>query len=179
MLGVEKYIGDLLHSGNDNSKSDSDKLRDVKYGLLNVLYWGNYTNEYLRNKSIKDFKYFVDDTAIFDFIKWINTSANIISTYPNTESKITTISRFKIPWFKSGISFVSKLLMFIDPEGNYPTLDSRIATHYANRPVLPHLYRLEIRNDTHIPIRNRNGTINTHNIDAYEDWASWCPYGYV
>jgi len=158
MLDVEKYIYDLLYS---------HKTNEVENGLLNVLYWGNYTNSRLKYVRINDFYNFKTEhpikmnTNIDRFQTWLKK----IQTTRNKESNIIDIQNMCIPGFKSGISFTSKLLMFLNPE-HYPVLDMKIAKIYARQSSFPSLEYLTLRGGS-IPIQ-------TTNVACYENWACWC-----
>ena len=77
-------------------------------------------------------------------------------------SDLLNIKKLQLRQF-SQISFVSKILMFLDPT-RYPVLDLKIAKAFAKSSFLP-LQNLTFA--TSIPITERNAT-------AYDTWACWC-----
>ena len=76
---------------------------------------------------------------------------------------LVNIKKLKLRQF-SQISFVSKILMFLDPT-RYPVLDLKLANAFAKLSFLP-LQNLTFT-EGGIPITERNAT-------AYDTWACWC-----
>ncbi len=106
MLGVETHIKSLLISRNP---------ADVKHGLANVLYWG-YAQIGYREIRINKFLANITPRQIQDF-------SNLTSNQPLPA--MSQIKKLGLPEF-SGVSFISKILMFLDPS-SYCTLDQQIA----------------------------------------------------
>jgi hypothetical protein len=106
MSVVEEYINRLLKSQN---------VIDVKHGLANVLYWG-YAQVGYRNLRVNNFIKNSNEKQIHNF-------HNLLLN--NATPTLIAIKNLKLPEF-SGMSFVSKILMFLDPE-NYCVLDKKIS----------------------------------------------------
>ncbi len=104
---VESKINNLLLSKDENQ---------VKNGLSNVLYWG-YAQVGYRDFRVTRFRDSVTNEKIHKFQNLIQNKFRAAT--------LKDIKKIKLPEF-SGISFVSKILMFLDPE-NYPVLDLQIA----------------------------------------------------
>ena len=154
MIGVESLIKCQLRSSN---------WREVKHGLLNVIYWGFSGDQKSRRPSrVGEFYERVTKPQICDFMNKVNDSS---------EPKLVCIEKIGMPIF-SNMSLVSKVAMFLDPN-NYPVLDERISrlSHIDPSPVKD----LKIY-PTYIPIHpsgnRRDG--KKPNCRIYEDWASWC-----
>jgi hypothetical protein len=79
---------------------------------------------------------------------------------PGTTPSLLDIKKLKLPEF-SGVSFVSKIRMFLDPE-NSATLDRQIMKIHAEYPETL-LANFHVQ-PTRIPISRQNA-------DAYEDWC--------
>ena len=77
-------------------------------------------------------------------------------------SDLFNIKKLQLRQF-SQISFVSKILMFLDPT-RYPVLDLKIAKAFAKSSFLP---LQNVTFATSIPITERN-------VTAYDTWACWC-----
>lgn len=127
----------------------NDSLR-VKNGLSNVLYWG-YSQMGIRDTRVRRFR----DKAT---AKQLNAAATLFQK--SQPPALIEIKRIVLPEF-SGISFVSKIRMFLDPQ-NSATLDFQIM---KIREVCPNtvLNRIQLR-ETQIPI-------TMHNSNAYEYWC--------
>ena len=95
MTGVEKVIHEQLTSGDSTI---------VKGGLLNVLYWG-YATTGFRDFRVKEFE---DKVTTPQLNKVIGLFREPRSVCPSG------MGDFGIPQF-SGVSFISKALMFLDP----------------------------------------------------------------
>ena len=101
---LEKHIQNLL------THKEINKIKD---GLSNVLFWGFYRIGY-RDNRVKIFRQQVTDFQLMAF-------SNLVKT-----NKINPISikKLGLPQF-SQFSFISKILMFINPK-KYVTLDKKI-----------------------------------------------------
>ena len=147
----------------------------VKNGLSNVLYWGfatdsrqSYQVQVFRDGDDKRKLLGVNDEQIANFINFLNSGKGI---------SLQDISRMKLPRF-GGMSFSSKLLMFLSPEQN-PVLDMQIATFAVDNGISP-VRNLTFRTKK-IAKRTGKSKDNTirltrHNMDIYERWASWCKH---
>jgi len=101
---LEGYIRNQLHS---------EHYSQIRDGLSNVLYWGYYRIGYGETR-IKIFRDEVTDLQLQSFKKLLqNNAANAIN-----------IKNIGMPQF-SGFSFISKILMFLDPTKNV-VLDKKI-----------------------------------------------------
>ena len=168
MLAVEHYIGGLLHS---------ECLEDVKNGLSNVLYWGWAQKPGLRDFRVGDFRSWAcnlkktDSDKLkgkLDRFKQLAKELGGSSSNdqgPSGGSGLAKIEELELRQF-SKMSFVSKILMFLDP-ARYPVLDREIANAYANSFFAP-LKDLK-KDNTSIPITGKN-----KNPDVYDEWACWC-----
>ena len=147
MLAVEQYIGTLLHSKDFSA---------VKDGLSNVLYWG-YARQPIRDFRVSDFRKTIPDPErepkLDQFAQLIRSG----------RSDLFNIKELQLRQF-SQISFVSKILMFLDPTRS-PVLDLKIAKAFAKSSFLP-LQNLAFAK-AGISITKRNAT-------AYDTWACWC-----
>lgn len=168
MCAVEEYIGGLLRS---------QEVSEVRDGLSNVLYWGHARAGY-RDYRVRTFREdpdtelegkplqeFVQLTKEFELTKELERRSKDSEVLPGSEL-LHKIKELGIPQFKSGIPFVSKILMFLDPV-NYPVLDTKIAKAYAKKRSFSPLEHL-IFTKSSIPIDNEK------NKDAYDQWACWC-----
>jgi hypothetical protein len=122
----------------------------VKDGLSNVLYWG-YAQMGIRDTRVDRFrskinKFKANEVASFLYERHLPTLAEIKS--------------IGLPEF-SGVSFVSKIRMFLDPV-NSATLDFQIMKMQKVR-TTPILSQIRIQK-TQIPI-------TAHNSNIYEDWC--------
>ena len=165
ILRVEEYIGRLLRS---------EDLQDVADGLSNVLYWGHAQQPY-RGHRVSDFRSWACNLKKTDSDKLKSklyrfkqlakelrgSSSN--DQGPSGGSGLAKIEELKLRQF-SKVSFVSKILIFLDP-ARYPVLDREIAETYANSFFSP-LQDLTLY-DTTIPITKSNA-------DVYNTWACWC-----
>ena len=148
MLAVEQYIGTLLRSTDFSA---------VKDGLSNVLYWG-----YAQQPGRGDFK-------VRDFRKTIPEPERepkldkFAQLMRSGQADLSNIKKLQLRQF-SQISFVSKILMFLDPT-RCPVLDLKIANAFAKSSFLP-LQNLTFAKGG-IRITERNAT-------AYDTWACWC-----
>ena len=148
MLAVEQYIGTLLRSKDFSA---------VKDGLSNVLYWG-YARQPIRDFRASDFRKTIPDPErepkLDQFAQLMRSGRSDL---------FQSIKKLQLRQF-SQISFVSKILMFLDPT-RYPVLDLKIAEAFAKSSFLP-LQNLTFATNG-IPITERNAT-------AYDAWACWC-----
>ena len=152
ILGIEQYINEELFS---------EEHPRIKNGLLNIIYWGNAYMPPFQYSGINNLINRLMPDGIDRFQEFID---NDLSS--KTESKLIKIWGKDIPYFHSGIAFVSKLLMFLNPM-DYPVLDKNIAKKCGGSSDFPPLQNLKIDQNS-IPINNPN------NVDAYESWACWC-----
>ena len=148
MLAVEQYIGALLRSKD---------LSAVKDGLSNVLYWGYAQQPGRRDFKVSDFRKTIPDPErdpkLDQFAQLIRSG----------RPGLVNIKKRQLCQF-SQISFVSKILMVLDPT-RYPVLDLKIANAFAKSSFLP-LQNLTFAQGG-IRITERNAT-------AYDTWACWC-----
>lgn len=155
MVGVETYIGIQL-------RAQGPKV--VEYGLANVLYWGYANSPGRRAHRVERFVKNVTEREINDFIS---------VTGPNNTPGLLEIRRIGLPEF-GGLSFVSKIMMFLDPQ-RYPVLDMKIAESFSQAAEFPPLEGLVFRK--RVDFGKRADTqikINRKNESVYEIWASWC-----
>ena len=146
MAAVETYLRKRLRA---------EESEDVKEGLANVLYWGYANSPGLRDHRVKQFRSTVTDKELNDFIA---------VTGPKSTPGLFDIKGIGLPGF-GGMSFVSKVMMFLDPQ-RYPVLDMKIARAFAGSDVFLPLKKLGFGKNA-IPI-------NKNNECVYEKWAAWC-----
>jgi len=133
---------------------ESNEIVNVKYGLANVLYWG-YAQIGYRGIRINDFVANVTQPQLLDFIALLR----------NGMPTMQEISRIRMPQY-SGISFSSKILMFLNPT-DYCVLDQQLA-QLRSSGSLKHLNELAFgANDTQI-------RITRHNEGVYNRWRNEC-----
>jgi len=126
--------------------------QQAKFGLANVIYWGNanagyqmYRVDRFRNKVTPD------QLAQFQ---------NLVEN--GTIPTLREIRDIRMPQF-SGISFISKIIAFLDPV-NYCVLDlllSRLGENQGNK-ALHHL------------VVNTQIRVNARNSEAYLLWCQEC-----
>lgn len=129
----------------------SNDFPRVKDGLSNILYWG-YAQMGIRDTRVDRFRNRVDTKEILD-------AASLFSRH-----HLPTLAEIKsigLPEF-SGVSFVSKIRMFLDPSSS-ATLDFQIMKMQNIRPT-PILSQIRIQ-QTQIPI-------TVHNSNMYEMWCN-------
>jgi|SRR3989339_632766 len=143
---VEEYIATLLYS---------DKLIDVKHGLANVLYWG-YAQVGFGATRVNRFINLVTENQMQGFQELL-----FNSTVPN----MAAIKDLHLPEF-SGMSFVSKVMMFLDPT-NYCVLDKQISK-LRNPECIKALSRLAFGPKENL-IR-----ISYNNQNVYNNWREEC-----
>jgi len=122
----------------------------VKNGLSNVLYWG-FARMAIRDTRVGVFRNNVTDDGLDRAAKLFCTSIS---------PPLTAIGKLELPQF-SGVSFVSKIRMFLNPETS-ATLDRQIMKiHRARRATV--LAKVRVY-PTQIPV-------NSQNAEAYELWC--------
>lgn len=124
----------------------------VKFGLANVVYWGNANAGYQMHRTNK-FLNEIDNQQLTQFQKLVQ-GGNIPT--------LNEIKALKMPQF-SGISFVSKIITFLNP-ASYCVLDLLIS-RLAVLPGSKSLNTLKITTQI---------AINTNNVLAYYMWCSEC-----
>ena len=154
MFGVEERIGALLRG------PESDGIRD---GLSNVLYWGNARQPRRREAKVRDFR---DATPAGD--PRLQRFAELVASMG--ERPLSGVAGPALLDFKGlmlrqfgQMSFVTKVLMFLDPR--FPVLDLKVARAFANRGFAP---LADLRFD-------KSGIrITRSNVRVYDGWARWC-----
>ena len=139
---VEIRIGRGLTSG------DPDRVRD---GLSNVLYWG-YAQMGIRDTRVQRFRQ-------KPIVSQLDRACDLFRRSPLPSA--FEIKKLGLPEF-SGLSFVSKVRMFLDPEKS-ATLDRQILKIHEQCPTTL-LAGLHIGRSTQIPVTKRNS-------DVYELWC--------
>jgi hypothetical protein len=146
MLEVENIIRDQLRS---------EQTQDVRHGLANVLYWG-YANIGYRDVRVADLNNNIT-------VEQIKTLKALLAN--NNIPSMVEIKRIKMPQF-SGMSFISKVLMFLNPN-QYCVLDKQIAslrTHNGDNFLNQLVFR-----ESETQIR-----ISAHNEAVYDGWRGEC-----
>ena len=148
MREVEQYIGGLL---------TSSEPEGIKNGISNVLYWG-YASQPGRQKYwVWKFRNNVKDCTLKSFAKEVQSLSG---------PGLVSLKQISVPGF-SGMSFVSKLRMFLDPT-RYPVLDQNLAKAFSQRDSFSPLQLLTFgKAETSI-------RITENNQEVYGKWASWC-----
>lgn len=143
MNGVEKVIHEQLTSGDQTI---------VKDGLSNVLYWGFATAGY-RDRRVSKLRHGVSATQLNEIIRLFREPRVLCPSM---------VGRCRLPQF-SGVSFISKTLMFLDPR-QFVVLDSKIAS-------LRH-----VRRGTPFDDLKASTTIRASrgNDSVYEAWCCYC-----
>ena len=149
MRGVEDRIRGLL---------TAPSRRQVRDGLANVLYWGYANSRGRRDYRVKEFQKHVTDDQLDRF-------AEIAARTPPPGP--ARIKKIGLPQF-SGMSFISKIMMFLDPAG-CPVLDMKIAEAFSQSSGFPPLEGLVFRKRSDTTIR-----VTKVNECVYGNWASWC-----
>lgn len=146
MLEVEAVLAGQLRS---------KEVVITKHGLTNVLFWG-YAQIGYRQNRIDIFLKNVSDQQIIEFQRLL--AANNIPT-------MKAIQHIGLPQY-SGISFISKILMFLNPSA-YCVLDKQLTKlRTPNSPKI--LNKLVFsKNETQIRITKHNETI-------YNGWRNEC-----
>ena len=135
----------------------SNSISQIKNGLSNVLYWGYYRIGYGKTR-IKIFRENVTNFQLQAFSDLVKTNmADPIS-----------IKKIGLPQF-SGFSFISKILMFMDPT-TYVVLDKKIME----------LYDLKNHDNplTKIPYNRKDSGIRITKISNkyYFEWCELCSF---
>ena len=133
----------------------SQEVRIIKYGLANILYWG-FAQIGFRQNRIDNFMNNVSDRQIIAFRALIR--ANQMPT-------MRAIKVIGLPQF-SGMSFVSKILMFLNPI-DYCVLDKQLAK--LRTPDSP-----KILNDLSFGQNQTQIRITDHNEAVYNGWRNEC-----
>jgi hypothetical protein len=146
MLAVEKIVG---------SKLRSLDIDDVKFGLANVLYWGYSQIGY----GITRVNIFLNNITIFQLDDFQELLVG------NKIPRLADVKHIQMPQY-SGMSFISKVLMFLDP-AKYCVLDQKIAL-LRTQSSPKALNRLVFRpKDTQI-------RISRYNEAVYDKWRDEC-----
>lgn len=146
MLSVEDRIRDDLLSGNPDL---------VKNGLSNVLYWG-FAQVGYRDRRVELFRTQITQGQLYD-------AAQLFSDMH--DDGLREIKQIGLPQF-SGMSFISKVRMFLDPD-NYVVLDQQILkmNTYPRETLLKNIAfgpkETQIR-------------ISENNCQVYLDWCKKC-----
>lgn len=132
----------------------SNDISVVKNGLSNVIYWGYATSAGRRNHRVTQFCDRVTSRQLERFIALRNSRSGL---------SLSGIRDIGLPQF-SKISFVSKILMFFNPE-RYVVLDLQLAK--IKHEKSSHLFRGLVCHPTSLPI-------NLANTQFYRDWCAFC-----
>jgi hypothetical protein len=139
-----------------NKQLRSRQYIDVKYGLGNILYWG-YANIGYGDDRVKRFMEKINDPLIQEFQDLVNN---------NRVPSLTEIKKINMPEY-SGLSFISKILMFLDTN-NYCVLDQQLAKLKNNRSTKA-ISKLNFDKGKDTQIR-----ITKQNVDVYNEWINEC-----
>jgi hypothetical protein len=150
MAGVENHINVDLKSGIPIQ---------VKYGLANVLYWG-YAQIGYGKIRVQKIVNNVSSAQLEDFIGIVSNG--------NTPS-LKDVHHIGMPEY-SGMSFISKILMFLDPI-HYCTLDQQISK-LRNPPGAS----MNVLDDLNFPPNCTQIRVTCHNESVYENWRTKCSY---
>ena len=135
----------------------ADDIEAVRDGLSNVLYWGHATADY-RDYRVSRFRRKVTRRGLAEALGLFRSLSG---------PGLREIKRLGLPEF-SGMSFVSKARMFLDPL-NYVVLDMKLAENLSGG-ASPHLFDdLSLRPGKDTTIR-----ITAHNERVYERWSRLC-----
>jgi len=146
MAPVEESIRNDLISGDNHN---------VKNGLSNVLYWG-FAQVGFRDTRVTIFRSKVTNDQLDEAAALFQDQNNIILSH---------IKNIKLPQF-SGMSFVSKIAMFINPN-KYAILDKQILK-MKHTPVQTLLDEISFCNsETRIRISKNNDRV-------YSNWCNKC-----
>ena len=124
---------------------------ELKNGLSNVLDWG-YAQMGIRDTRVQRFR---SNVTVYEIMRAYDLFQR--STHPS----VLEIKKLGLPEF-SGLSFVSKIRMFLDPDKS-AVLDNQIMKIHRNCPTTL-LANLQIGRSTQIPITK-------HNSEVYEAWC--------
>ena len=146
MLAVEQEIRECLLS---------EDTQTIKNGLSNVLYWG-YARIGFRDYRVRRFRQTVTTNQLID----------ARTLFPRLQGPgVIAIKNLGLPEF-SGLSFISKVRMFLDPS-RYVTLDKKLMRlRDQDRPTIIHKVPMSHRL-TSIPITRAMETF-------YEEWSGLC-----
>lgn len=145
MSNVERFIGDQLRSISPDA---------VKYGLMNVLYWG-YARVPYRNRRVQNLRNGITGRQLNGFQGLLKQGM----------PTMVQIKALRIPQY-SGISFLSKVLMFLNP-AEYCVLDKKIAglrTHDSSKAL----------NGLTFGPRDTQIRVSSHNEQVYNRWRKEC-----
>ena len=154
MRGVEEYIRDLLTSGERCAVMD---------GLSNVLYW-EWAQDDRQCYRVSKFRSNISPCHLDKFVA-------IVSELD--DPGLVSLKDIGMPQF-SGMSFVSKIRMFLDPN-SYSILDMTLAEVFSQCDTFLPLKHLTFRKKVDygkcadVQIR-----ITKNNDQVYGEWASWC-----
>lgn len=146
MHPVEEAVRNDLISGNNEF---------VKNGLSNVLYWG-FAKIGFRDRRVNEFRSKVRPGQLLDAA---------ILFQQNEETDLMEIKNLNLPQF-SGMSFISKIAMFLDPN-NYVILDKQIVK--MNEVPMPTVLNRITFGENETRIR-----ISQNNIGVYLEWCRKC-----
>jgi len=146
MLEVEAMLAGQLRS---------KEVVSTKHGLTNVLYWG-YAQIGYRQYRIDMFLNNVSDQQIIEFQSLL--AANNIPT-------MKAILHIGLPQY-SGISFISKILMFLNPIA-YCVLDKQLTKLRTTESP-------KILNELVFSKKETQIRITTHNEAIYNGWRNEC-----
>ncbi|WP_343350789.1 hypothetical protein [Pseudomonas sediminis] len=128
---------------------------DVEQGLANIIYWGNTGAGYRQHRF----------SSFLKKIKPLHPYGDFCSLQRAGTVSLLGIKKLGYPGY-SGISFVSKVLMFLDPQ-NFCVLDLQISKlGVPGRSIGRALDQLKV-NPTIIPI-------SVHNEKVYDHWRDEC-----
>lgn len=145
---VELFIGSKLIARSTNA---------VKDGLSNVLHWGYAQQPGRQRARVDAFRKNVTTEQLQGFIDLVRPAGSLT---------LSSIKKLGLPEF-SNVSFVSKVLMFLDPD-EHATLDLQILKmrHHKGSPlkdVKVNTGKYKGRVTEHVPITR-------HNDAAYANW---------
>ena len=146
MAEVERVIGFQLRSGS---------IQAVKDGLANILYWGFARIGY-RDRRVNNLRGNATDRQLENFQELVS------------DGRVPTMNEvrvLRIPEY-SGMSFLSKILMFLDPS-SFCVLDRQIArlrTHNSPKAL----------NALSFGPRETQIRITTQNEQTYDSWRNEC-----
>ena len=152
MRGVENYIGESLRS---------DDRSVMRNGLSNVLFWGYARREGWQHHKVCDFRQHVDDRQLVEFQEFVRCRPVTCAA-----KRLLALKKLQLPQFGIGMSFTTKILMFLDPD-RYPVLDQKIAKAATANDFAPLQGLKYTVTETSIRITGANAA-------AYERWACWC-----
>jgi len=130
----------------------STDAKDTKDGLANILYWG-YANVGFRNHRVNRFRKGVNQKQIGDF--------QLLITRKSTPT-LHDIQAIGMPQF-SHISFISKIIMFLDPV-DHCVLDLQLSK-IGNIPGPKALNKLKVSSGI---------GVTRHNASIYKEWCEEC-----